>query len=63
MAVNLDLVSHVSGATLLTRAVELDKAGRYTESLVFYESGIQQLMVLLKSKGNINIWLIHCNTY
>ncbi|KAK2144713.1 hypothetical protein LSH36_736g00069 [Paralvinella palmiformis] len=48
MAVNLDLVSHVSGATLLTRAVELDKAGRYTESLVFYESGIQQLMVLLK---------------
>lgn len=48
MAVNSDLINHALGATLLTRAVELDKAGRFTESLLFYESGIQQLMVLLK---------------
>ena len=40
---------HESGAAaLLKRAVELDTAERYEESLLCYQSGIEQLMTVLK---------------
>ena len=45
--------NHVSGVetsaiTVLKRAVELDNSGRFQESLVCYQEGIQLLMDVLK---------------
>lgn len=45
--------NHVSGMeasaiSVLKRAVELDQAGRFQESLVCYQEGIQLLMDVLK---------------
>jgi hypothetical protein len=37
-----------SAVTLLKRATELDSAGKYNESLVCYQEGIQLLMTVLK---------------
>ncbi len=34
---------------ILTRAVTLDKGGRYTEALICYQEGIQILMEALKA--------------
>lgn len=42
-----------SAVSLLTRAVELDNARRFTESLVCYQEGIQLLIDALK--GTVSI--------
>ena len=38
-------------AALLTRAVQLDNEGRYQESLSCYQSGIEQLLQVVKGSS------------
>ncbi|XP_046641301.1 MIT domain-containing protein 1-like [Daphnia pulicaria] len=46
-----DPVAEKAAASVLKRAVELDTAKRFTESLVCYQEGLQLLMEALKAKG------------
>ena len=39
-----------TAASILKRGIELDRKERYTESLVYYQEGIQMLVDSLKSK-------------
>lgn len=48
-----DPVAEKAAASVLKRAVELDTAKRFTESLVCYQEGLQLLMEALKAKGII----------
>lgn len=54
-----------TAANILQRAVSLDKNGRYTESLVCYQEGLQILVDVIKgndsSKINVLKFMI-CNT-
>ena len=60
---NNTTVLESAAITLIKRAVELDNSGRYTESLTFYESGIQQLMQVLRCKLKLPKDLIDVQTY
>lgn len=44
-----------SAASVLTRAVELEKQGRYTEASVTYQEGIQLLLNAIKGKNLYNV--------
>lgn len=46
-----DPVTEKAAACVLKRAVELDTAKRFTESLVCYQEGLQLLMEALKANG------------
>ena len=46
-----DPVAEKAAASVLKRAVELDLAKRFTESLVCYQEGLQLLMEALKANG------------
>ena len=46
-----DPVAERAAASVLKRAVELDTARRFTESLVCYQEGLQLLMEALKAQG------------
>lgn len=46
-----DPVAEKAAASVLKRAVELDTARRFTESLVCYQEGLQLLMEALKANG------------
>lgn len=58
-----DPVAEKAAACVLKRAVELDTAKRFTESLVCYQEGLQLLMEALKANGiflyffTINVWI------
>lgn len=59
--------NHVSGmeasaVSVLKRAVELDQGGRFQESLVCYQEGIQLLMDVLKGSPSPSVKSVYVET-